>query len=311
MKPTTEWRENDLTQMIADEAEENINTEFKRAEAVENMNVPAFAERCKTDIGKDVSCFANSAGGRIIYGIEEDERQPHKATALSPIDPNKCSKERLEQVINSRIQPRIQGLLIHPISLRQVQQPGKVVYVVQIPQSFTAHQASDYRYYKRFNFESVAMEDYEVRQAMNRQIKPSYHVLLHANPIGTDKLFLAGTTENTSAMIAHEVSTVLLVPEELSSGRGRGSEIIDEIVYVRVLSDRGLAPQLTPFATTEIIFATAVRIPDPIPSPQFPVLVRVYDQFGQGHEAEFQISLLSSPRGLVVGQRQQGRYDTS
>ncbi len=310
MKPTTEWGENDLTQMITDEAEENINTEFKRAEAVENMNVPASAERCKTDIGKDVSSFANSAGGRIIYGMDEDERQPHKAIALSPIDPNKCSKERLEQVINSRIQPRIQGLLIHPISLRAVQ-PGKVVYVVQIPQSFTAHQASDHRYYKRFNFESVAMEDYEVRQAMNRQVKPTYHVLLHATPIGTDKLFVAGTVENASVMIGHEVSTVLLVPEELSTGRGRGSEVIDEIVYVRVLSDRGLAPQLRPFATTEIIFDTAVRIPDPIPSAQFPVLVRVYDQFGQGHEAEFQISLVSSPRGQVVGQRQQGRYDAS
>jgi predicted HTH transcriptional regulator len=75
MKPITEWGENDLTHMIADEAEENINTEFKRAEAVENMNISASAERCKTDIGKDVSSFANSAGGHIIYGMEEDEGQ--------------------------------------------------------------------------------------------------------------------------------------------------------------------------------------------------------------------------------------------
>jgi hypothetical protein len=49
----------------------------------------------------------------------------------------------------------------------------KVAYVVQIAQasSRAPHQANDYRYYKRFNFESTPMEDYEVRDLMRRSIQ--------------------------------------------------------------------------------------------------------------------------------------------
>jgi hypothetical protein len=46
------------------------------------------------------------------------------------------------------------------------------VYIIEIPQSNTAHQASDHRYYKRFNFQSVPMEDYEVRDVMFREQTP-------------------------------------------------------------------------------------------------------------------------------------------
>jgi len=45
--------------------------------------------------------------------------------------------------------------------------------VIDVPQSSTAHQASDKRYYKRFNFESVPMEDYEIRDVMQRTEAPS------------------------------------------------------------------------------------------------------------------------------------------
>lgn len=112
MKPIAEWNNADVEKLVRDEAEENLNLEFKSAGALENMSMSTLADKVKADISKDVSSCANSAGGVIIYGMEEDEQPPHKAKALSPIDPAKCSKERLEQVINSRIQPRIHGLRI-------------------------------------------------------------------------------------------------------------------------------------------------------------------------------------------------------
>jgi hypothetical protein len=54
-----------------------------------------------------------------------------------------------------------------------------VIYVVEIPQSPTAHQVTaskDYRYYRRYNFEAVPMEDYEVRLVMNRAVTPDASV---------------------------------------------------------------------------------------------------------------------------------------
>ena len=91
-------------------------------------------------------------------------------------------KEWLDQVINSRISPKIDGIRINPIPLKTTNL-GQCAYVVWIPQSNTAHQASDKRYYKRYNFESVAMEDYEIRDAMSRSKYPIQEFVLSARKI--------------------------------------------------------------------------------------------------------------------------------
>ena len=146
----------DLERLVQDKAEETLQLEFKGAQAL------VITEGNKKEISKDVSAMANSAGGVIIYGILEQE---HYAGSISPVKRKDCSKERLDQIISSNIQPRIEGLAIHPIALDG---NDDVAYVVEIPKSSTAHMAKDNRYYKRSNFEAVAMADYEVRDVMNR-----------------------------------------------------------------------------------------------------------------------------------------------
>ena len=86
---------------------------------------------------------------------------------IDPIDRKEISKEWLDQVIHSKIHPKIPGLLIHPISLATG--ATDVVYVVSIPRSIIPHQAADKKYYRRHNFESVAMEDYEINDVRNRR----------------------------------------------------------------------------------------------------------------------------------------------
>jgi hypothetical protein len=131
----------------------------------------------KRELSKDVSAFANSAGGTLIYGIVEDQ-ETHVASDLDDgFDPTEISKEWLEQVINSNIQPRLSGVMIRAVDLI-THRPGNVAYVVTVPKSSTAHQAADKRYYKRFNFESVPMEDYEVRDVMQRTSAPSVSIEL-------------------------------------------------------------------------------------------------------------------------------------
>src|SRR5205823_5755788 len=78
-------------------------------------------------------------------------------------------KERLEHLINN-IQPKIPNIEIVPISLSSGS--NDVVFVVIVPASTTAHQCTDKRYYRRYNFEAVPMEDYEIRDVMNRRSFP-------------------------------------------------------------------------------------------------------------------------------------------
>lgn len=156
----------DLQNLISNQVEENLHLDYKAADALMKTDGK------KKEISKDVSAFANSDGGIIIYGIKEfsDLAKRHLPEHIDPIDRINISKEWLEQVINSNISPRLDGLKILPISINT--SSNEVVYVVEIPKSNTAHQAADLRYYKRNNFESVPMYDFEVRDIMNRNKSP-------------------------------------------------------------------------------------------------------------------------------------------
>lgn len=172
MDDPTKWTESSLNALIQNVVKESLTLDYKAAAAVTPKT-----DGIKNEISKDVSAFANSAGGTIVYGMTEVGHQP---TAIEGIDPTHVSREWLDQVIASRIQRRIDDVRINQVGLAD----GKVVYVVVIPQSQRApHMASDHRFYKRFEFHSVAMEEYEVRDISNRAGGPRVGVTLSIKPV--------------------------------------------------------------------------------------------------------------------------------
>lgn len=159
-----------INSLINDKIEESLHLDYKAADAL------GKSDGKKAEISKDVSAMANSDGGMIIYGIDEyiEPDKRHLPEKISPVQRVEYKKEWLEQIINSNIHPKIRNLLIHSVSLDKV---DEVVYIVEIPKSDTAHQAKDKRYYKRYNFESVAMDDYEIRDILNRTKFPKINLL--------------------------------------------------------------------------------------------------------------------------------------
>lgn len=154
----------DIDSLITNEVEEDIHLDYKAAGALDKD------DRKRTEIIKDVSAFANSDGGIIVYGVSEED---HKPKEISPIDGRVYTKEWLENVIQ-QIQPRIEDLNIYPIRVDDI---GQSIYVVKIPRSSNApHMARDKRYYKRFNFKSEPMEDYEVKDLYNRASIPKLEI---------------------------------------------------------------------------------------------------------------------------------------
>ncbi len=170
--------EQDLLTLVTEQVEESLALDYKRSAALQND------DPSKNEISKDVSAFANSAGGTLVYGVVETGHLP---TALDiGCDPAVIRREWLEQVINSRIQPRIQGIEITSVALRGAN-AGRVVYVVRVPQSHTAHQAFDKKYYRRFNYQSVPMEDFEIRDVMSRAKSPLIVPEIRLRRYKTDK----------------------------------------------------------------------------------------------------------------------------
>lgn len=152
----------DIENLIKNEVEESLYLDYKEARAL------AKTDKARLDITKDVSSFANSDGGIIVYGVSEQGAKPKEVT---PIDGREFAKEWLENIIQ-QIQPRIDGIKIFPIRIEG--DIERSIYVVQIPRSANApHMAKNHCYYKRINFESVPMEDYEVRDTFNRVTTPN------------------------------------------------------------------------------------------------------------------------------------------
>lgn len=164
----SEYTEKDLRNLIETQAEESTYLDFKAAGALDKTNDK------RAEIAKDVSAFANSDGGIIVYGIKEEN---HVANGFSFIDGNEYTKEWLERVINDGIQRRISEVQIFPIRVNgDIKQ---TVYVVKIPRSENAPHMCVKRhiYYRRYNFESVPMEDYEIRDLYNRTIIPKLGII--------------------------------------------------------------------------------------------------------------------------------------
>lgn len=137
---------------------EDLHLEYKSGKKIDHSTVAG--------ISKDVSAFANSDGGVLIYGVQED-KSTYLPISIDGVDSKTFSHEWLENIIKSNITPIIPDFIIKPIKITG--KPNLVIYSILIPKSYrTPHQAKDKKYYKRYNFQSVPMEDYEINDIRNR-----------------------------------------------------------------------------------------------------------------------------------------------
>lgn len=186
----------DLQRLVDEALEESLTLDYKSSAALARES-SAINELCK-----DVSALANSAGGQIIYGIEEDKKtkKPHKVD--EGVADEKITREWIEQILNSRIQPRMNGVQTTRIDMGN----GRFGYVIVVPQSQTGpHQAPDQKYYKRFDLQSVAMFDFEIKDVMRRSTTPDLFVTLSFIHGTHHKLDFAPSAEDSRPfnLIAH------------------------------------------------------------------------------------------------------------
>ena len=154
----------DLEDFINRRIEEGLNLEYKDIMAYDKVD----------DLSRIISAFANSDGGLLILGVSEEKVDRSTFPKEITWGPPSLSKERLENLLISRIKPRIEGLKIMPLR----NEKNEVVFLIDVPKSDNPpHMAADYRYYKRWNFQVLPMEHFEVADLFGRRRRPKLTLL--------------------------------------------------------------------------------------------------------------------------------------
>jgi hypothetical protein len=154
LKPIDDLKQADIEQLKSNKICESFVLDYKEALLKEN------------DLLKEVSAFANTQGGYLVFGVKESGKGGCPIEILG-IEKDLINKERLEQLILGNIHPRLNV----KINLVDHQDPSKAILVVQIPNSYLKpHMHGPYnKFYKRYQFQATPMTEIEVSDAYRRR----------------------------------------------------------------------------------------------------------------------------------------------
>lgn len=117
--------EADIQDLVVNQVIESRTLEFKEA-------LPSNSDEGKREFLADVSAFANTSGGDIVYGIREDAGVAFEICGLSVNDVD-ATLLQLQSTLRTGLDPKIPGVLMKHISV----QNNRVVIVIRIPRSWS------------------------------------------------------------------------------------------------------------------------------------------------------------------------------
>jgi hypothetical protein len=160
-KPLDMISEEDLKRLIENQVLEKKGLDYK-------LTLPSNSDGDKKEFLADVSSFANSGGGDIIYGISQDNRTGLPKELLGVDSPNIDQETlRLESMVRDGIEPRIPSIATHPVRLPN----SKTAIILRIQKSWVAphriNLKNDRRFYARSSNGKYELDVGELRNAFN------------------------------------------------------------------------------------------------------------------------------------------------
>ena len=115
---------------------------------------------------KHITAFSNTCGGFLVFGVEATKRGGYPKD-IPGIEAS-VNVERLEQIIISNIRPRIGVQFSNKIDIPK---SDRIILIIRIPegQNRPYHDSRSHKYYKRYNYGSIAMDEHEVESLYQKR----------------------------------------------------------------------------------------------------------------------------------------------
>jgi Schlafen, AlbA_2 len=125
-KPIEQVAEADLQDLIENKVSERKTVEYKQA-------LSGGSDKERKEFLADVSSFANTSGGHLVYGMKAKKGVPVELCGLDIPDPDSLVSA-LDNKMRECVKPRMPGVVVWPVSLAN----GRVAIVIRVPKSFAS-----------------------------------------------------------------------------------------------------------------------------------------------------------------------------
>jgi hypothetical protein len=202
----------------------------------------AAAEDGATELARAVSGLANSRGGLLIIGIQEDARTC--AAAATPVPVDGATTSRMREILRSRVMPWIDGVDIRAVSLPDA--PGLGFYLITVPHSPLAPHAvrtpgparHQYAYAHPAVPHTRWLEEAEIADAYRSRFR-----LAQDQAVRGARLFTDNPTPAQASVAADAVWAELAIVPVVPGGRRLDAAFVDD---VRAFLDRQRAASPAP-----------------------------------------------------------------
>jgi hypothetical protein len=181
--------ESELAALHTGLLKESLHVEYKASDAIDKKS-----DSKKLEMARDISAFANADGGQIIYGMKENK--DHEPDGLdSGLDPREYPEIWFEQILQQHVTPLMPSVKPRHIPLSN----ARVAVVIDIPAATGDPHQVDGRYYRRYNFNRLIMEHYEIREMFHRSTRPDLSIKFYFDKLQTRQMLrYAPPTEHHS-----------------------------------------------------------------------------------------------------------------
>jgi hypothetical protein len=246
MKTAAEWNEEDLLNLPQGEHDW---LEFKSSKLLD-LNLTGVNQSSVLDeLSKQLSAFANSGGGTIVYGIQDTPIGVPRT-----IDPDggvsvsvkNGTKEWLEDVIPNLVEFPLMSFNVYVITRSSAASgiaAGKGIFLVDVADSESApHQASDKKYYARVGGKSRPIGHRLVTDIFGRTKYPKFEMLCSVVPKEKrseheNRDAVRFFCRNSGKVFANYVNGFIYVPIDIYQGSPDQSLSINDKYYSRIWFD--------------------------------------------------------------------------